>query len=100
MTETTTDAVEQNEVVITEPSRFKVVIYNDDLTPMEFVISLLMKIFKHNEEISLALTMQIHDEGKTVAGIFSFEIAEQKGMESTNISRQSGFPLIIKVEAE
>jgi len=100
MAETITETVEKTDIVTIEPGKFRVVIYNDDSTPMEFVIALLMKVFKHSQETALTLTMQIHNEGKAVAGVFTFEIAEQKGMEATNVSRQNGFPLIIKVEPE
>ena len=100
MAETITETVEKTDIVTIEPGKFRVVIYNDDSTPMEFVIALLMKVFKHSQETALTLTMQIHNEGKAVAGVFTFEIDEQKGMEATNVSRQNGFPLIIKVEPE
>lgn len=100
MPETVTKTEESVDVVSQEPGLFKVVLYNDDVTPMEFVIALLMKVFRHNEESAVELTMRIHNEGKAVAGIYRFEIAEQKGMEGTGIARQSGYPLVIKVEAE
>lgn len=100
MAETITDTIEKTDVVIKEPGKFKVVIHNDDVTPMEFVIALLMRIFKHSQEAAMELTMLIHNEGKAIAGVFTFEVAEQKGMEATNVSRQNKFPLLIKVEAE
>lgn len=83
-----------------EPKMYKVVFYNDDVTPMEFVIALLMKVFKHSDAVALDITMKVHNEGKAVAGVYQYEIAEQKGMESTGIARKSGYPLIIKIEAE
>jgi ATP-dependent Clp protease adaptor protein ClpS len=100
MADSITETMEKTEIVAIEPGRFRVVILNDDTTPMEFVIALLMKIFKHDQETSMALTMQIHNDGKAIAGVFTFEIAEQKSAEAVSVSRQSGFPLIIKIEAE
>ena len=44
--------------------------------------------------------MKVHNDGTGVAGVYSYEVAEQKGVESTNMARQHGFPLVIKVEAE
>jgi ATP-dependent Clp protease adaptor protein ClpS len=44
--------------------------------------------------------MKVHNEGSAVAGIYSYEVAEQKGIEGTNLARQNGYPLVIKVEAE
>jgi ATP-dependent Clp protease adaptor protein ClpS len=85
---------------IKEPGLFKVIFLNDDVTPMEFVVSLLIEIFKHSEETAHAITMKIHDEGSGVVGIFSFEIAEQKSIEATNLSRDNGFPLRVKIEEE
>jgi ATP-dependent Clp protease adaptor protein ClpS len=100
MGETITKVKESIDTVILEPGKFKVVLYNDNSTPMEFVIAMLMKVFRHSEEASVNLTMKVHNEGKAVAGIYSYEIAEQKGLEGTDMARKNGFPLVIKVEAE
>ena len=85
---------------IEEPKRWKVIFLNDDHTPMEFVISVLTEIFKHTQETAKALTMQIHTEGSGIAGVYSFEIAEVKAVETTNLARSNGFPLQIKMEEE
>jgi ATP-dependent Clp protease adaptor protein ClpS len=83
-----------------EPGKFKVVVLNDDYTPMEFVIAMLMSIFRHPDDVAVALTMKIHNEGSAVAGIYTYEIAEQRGIDATNLARDHGYPLTIKVEAE
>jgi ATP-dependent Clp protease adaptor protein ClpS len=83
-----------------EPSRFKVVFLNDDHTPMEFVVMLLVKLFKHSEETAHALTMKIHEEGSGVVGVYSYEIAEEKAIETISVCRDNGFPLRIKLEEE
>jgi ATP-dependent Clp protease adaptor protein ClpS len=85
---------------IKEPGKFKVIVCNDDVTPVEFVVSMLMHVFKHDEKSALELTLKIHNNGSAVAGVFSFEVAEQKGVDATNMARANGFPLIIKVEPE
>ena len=85
---------------IEEPKRWKVVFLNDDHTPMDFVIGVLTEIFKHTQETAKALTMQIHTEGSGIAGVYSFEIAEVKAVEATNLARSNGFPLQIKMEEE
>lgn len=82
------------------PSLYKVVIQNDDHTPIDFVIALLMHVFKHTEERAKEITLQVHNEGAGVAGIYPYEIAEQKGVESTMLARQNGWPLVIRVEEE
>jgi ATP-dependent Clp protease adaptor protein ClpS len=85
---------------VKEPSKYKVIVCNDDQTSMEFVVSMLMAVFKHNEKSALTLTVQIHNKGSAVAGIYGFEIAEQKAVDATNLARAHTYPLIIKVEPE
>jgi ATP-dependent Clp protease adaptor protein ClpS len=100
MADAITKVREVTDTTIVEPGKYKVVLYNDDKTPMDFVIALLMKIFRHSEAIAYDITMKVHNDGTGVAGVYSYEVAEQKGVESTNMARQHGFPLVIKVEAE
>lgn len=83
-----------------EPSRYKVVFLNDDYTPMDFVVSLLIKIFKHSDETAHTITMMVHENGSAVVGVYSYEIAEQKALEATSLSRDNGFPLNIKIEED
>ncbi len=85
---------------IQEPKRYKVLFLNDDQTPMEFVIELLVKVLHHSESVARDLTLEIHNSGSAVVGVYSFEIAEQKGLECTQLSRENGFPLQITVEEE
>ena len=70
------------------------------MTPIEFVISMLIAVFRHNEKSALELTLSIHNSGSAVAGTFTFEVAEQKALDATNLARAHGYPLIIKVEPE
>lgn len=91
---------EKIKVTVSEPKNWKVIFLNDDTTPMEFVISLLTDIFKHTEDTAKDVTMQVHETGSGIAGVYSFEIAEAKAVESTNLSRVNGFPLQIKLEEE
>jgi ATP-dependent Clp protease adaptor protein ClpS len=85
---------------IKEPGKFKVIVCNDDVTTIEFVIAMLISIFKYDEKRAFDLTIAIHQKGSAVAGIYSFEIAEQKALDATNMARHNGFPLITKVEPE
>lgn len=85
---------------IKEPSKYKVVLFNDDYTPVEFVVALLMSVFKHSESSAKQITMRIHNEGSGIAGIYTYEIAEQKQMEAQIISRNNNHPLQIKVVEE
>ena len=83
-----------------EPLRYKVVLLNDDQTPVEWVIKVLVDIFKHTNDTAEKITLTIHNEGSGVAGIYTYEIAEQKVIEATTESRNHGFPLQIKLEEE
>jgi len=85
---------------LTEPSKYKVIFFNDDSTPMEWVIQMLTGIFRHSQETAEKLMLQIHEEGSSTVGIYTYEVAEQKAVEATTASREQGFPLQIKVEEE
>jgi ATP-dependent Clp protease adaptor protein ClpS len=85
---------------IVEPKKWKVIFLNDNHTPMEFVVTVLVEIYKHTVEIAQEITLQIHETGSGVAGTYTFEIAEIKAVETTNLARAQGFPLQIKLEEE
>lgn len=85
---------------ISEPKRWKVVFLNDDSTPIDFVVGLLTETFKHTQETAKKITLEIHNEGSAIAGVYSFEIAEAKAVEATQLARGNGFPLQIKMEEE
>lgn len=91
---------EKIKIRVTEPKTWKVILLNDDTTPMEFVISLLVEIFKHTPDTAQTITVQIHETGSGVAGTYSFEIAEAKAVEATTLARANGYPLQIKLEEE
>jgi len=85
---------------IEEPGRFNVIFVNDNLTPMEFVSEVLVLIFRHTEETARDLTMVIHEKGSAIVGNYTFEVAEQKGVETTKLARENSFPLQVLVEKE
>ncbi len=98
----TTEAKIEEKVTVSlqPPKLWKVVFLNDDQTPMELVIELLTKIFRHTETSAKEVTLEIHETGSGIAGIYPYEIAEQKGIEATGVARQNGSPLRIQVEQE
>jgi ATP-dependent Clp protease adaptor protein ClpS len=81
-----------------EPLMYKVIYINDSVTTMEFVVESLIAVFNHSPEEAEAVTMKIHEEGSGVAAILPYEMAEQKGVEVTQLARNNGFPLQIKLE--
>lgn len=98
----TTDVVidEKIKISISEPKRWKVILLNDDTTPMEFVIAILIDVFKHTQNSAQDIMLQVHETGSGVAGLYSFEIAEAKAVEATNQARTNSYPLQIKLEEE
>ena len=102
MTETVNDVKIDEKIThkIGLPPNYKVIVLNDDTTPMDWVISILVEVFKHSEETAKKLTLTIHTEGSAVAGIYTFEAAEQKSIEAVNLSREHGFPLSFRLEQE
>ena len=97
-----TDVVIDEKIKIraTEPKRWKVILLNDDSTPMEFVVAILIDIFKHTHDSAKDVMLQVHETGSGVAGLYSFEIAEAKAVEATNHARQGGHPLQVILEEE
>jgi ATP-dependent Clp protease adaptor protein ClpS len=83
-----------------EPKKYKIIFLNDDTTPMDFVIEVLLKIFKHTNDSAMRITMQVHEEGSGVVGVYSHEVAEMKATETVTLSRNHGFHLQIKLEEE
>jgi ATP-dependent Clp protease adaptor protein ClpS len=84
----------------TEPKKFNVIMFNDDITPIDWVIGILKQIYKHTDSSAEQITLTIHTEGKAVVGTYFYEIAEQKATETINASRNHGFPLQVKIEQE
>jgi len=78
---------------VKEPPRFVVLLHNDDYTTMEFVVEVLKRFFSKSEEQAVKLTLDIHQKGKAIAGIYTPEIAEAKAMQVIESARSRGFPL-------
>lgn len=83
-----------------EPKHYNVIIFNDDFTTMDFVIEVLTKIFGKSFEDAKALMLAIHNEGKAVAGTYSYDIAISKASLATKLARDNDFPLKLEVEEE
>lgn len=99
-TEVQIDQIRKNKKLPKEPGKFCVIFHNDDMTPMEFVAQLLETVFHHDMNQARDLTIKVHNEGRAVVGVYNYEVAEQKSMESVAIARNNGFPLAVSVEPE
>ena len=72
--------------------------YNDDFTPMDFVVYILINIFKKKHEDAVNIMMKVHKEGSAVVGIYSYDIAVTKVEKADSLARGEGFPFKIKVQ--
>ena len=82
------------------PRKFKVVLLNDDVTSMDFVVSVLVEIFHHTAQSAVAVMLKIHNEGSGVAGIYNKEIAQTKQNQTLKAAAAAGYPLKAVVEEE
>ncbi len=82
-----------DETALKKPSRYAVLLLNDDYTTMEFVLEVLTQIFHLDESAAHTVMMKVHQEGKGVAGVYSYEIAETKAAQVHEWARKKGFPL-------
>lgn len=80
------------------PSLYKVVVLNDDFTPMDFVIQIFEEIFGKSQAEAYRLTMDIHEKGRGIGGVYSKEVAEQKSYECNHVSRANKHPLKSVIE--
>jgi ATP-dependent Clp protease adaptor protein ClpS len=85
---------------VERPKRFKVLLYNDNYTPMEFVVALLEKVFAKGPAEATALMLEIHRSGLGVAGVYVLEIAETKVATVHRMAEERGYPLRAGVESE
>jgi len=82
------------------PKMYKVLMHNDDITPMDFVVSLLSIIFGHNEHNAYTLMMKIHTEGLAVCGIYTYEVAQTRTLQAKALAKNHAWPLNITIEVE
>ncbi len=83
-----------------EPRRYKVVLLNDDYTPMDFVVSVLKYFFHLSEEVAVGIMLQVHQQGRGVCGVFTRDIAETKVALVNDFARMNEHPLLCSMEPE
>jgi len=83
---------------VKEPSMYRVLLHNDDYTTMEFVVYILMVVFRKPMEEARQIMLNVHRRGVGVCGVFIFEIAETKVETVNRIARQNGYPLKCTME--
>ena len=91
-------AVEEVRPSIKEPPLYRVVLINDDFTPMEFVVNILECIFGMERTRATQVMLEVHTKGKGICGVYNFEIAETKVAQVMGIAQQHQHPLLCTME--
>ena len=91
-------AVQEARPKLKKPPLFKVLLLNDDFTPMDFVIEILVDFFSMSEEEATQVMLRVHTQGKGVCGLFSKDVAETKVEIVNNYSREHQHPLMCAME--
>ena len=83
-----------------KPSMYKVLMLNDDYTPMEFVVDVLQHIFQKNREEATQIMLHVHQKGVGVCGVYTYEVAETKVTQTVDYARKNQHPLQCTLEKE
>lgn len=89
---------ERQRTRLREPQRYKVIFHNDDFTTMDFVVMVLAVVFHKTEADAERIMLDVHRQGRGVAGIYTYDIAVTKAHKATQMARAEGFPLRLTVE--
>lgn len=95
-----TGLVTKTRVKTKKPSLYRVVILNDDYTPMEFVVFILERFFNKNSEDAYQIMLHVHNHGVGVCGVFTYEVAETKVAQVRDMARRNEHPLRCDLERE
>ena len=91
-------AVQEEKPKLKRPPLYRVVLINDDYTPMEFVVEVLETVFGMERSKATRVMLEVHTKGKGICGTYSFEIAETKVAQVTSIAQQQQHPLLCTME--
>jgi len=94
----TTGVAVQSRVRVKKPSLYKVIMLNDDYTPMEFVIMVLERFFNKNQEQATQIMLHVHQKGVGVCGVFTYEVAETKVTQVMDMAKEHQHPLQCTLE--
>ena len=90
--------VEEERPKLKKPPLYRVVLVNDDYTPMEFVVEILQSVFGMERTTATRVMLEVHTKGKGVCGVYTYEIAETKVAQVTSIAQQQQHPLLCTME--
>jgi ATP-dependent Clp protease adaptor protein ClpS len=91
-------AVEEARPKLKRPPLYRVILINDDYTPMEFVVEVLETVFGMERSRATRVMLEVHTKGKGICGVYSYEIAETKVAQVTKIAQQQQHPLLCTME--
>lgn len=91
-------ALEEARPRVKRPPLYRVILLNDDYTPMEFVVRVLQKVFGLDRTTATRIMLEVHTKGKGVCGVYTFEIAETKVAQVTGLAQQHQHPLLCTME--
>ncbi len=91
---------EKVEIKIKKPSNYRVIIHNDDYTSMEFVVQVLVGVFKKQVVEATKIMFDVHKKGSGIAGTYSYDMGITKIAQAIDMSEESGFPLKLTLEEE
>ena len=95
-----TNVRDRTNIELRPPRRYKVIIYNDDFTTMDFVVHVLVSVFFKSTEEAEALMLDVHRRGSATVGIYSYDVAKSKVRKATMMARQENFPLRLECKPE
>ena len=88
----------ESALALAEPTKYKVLLHNDDYSTMDFVVDILVNVFRKNIIQAEEIMITIHKLGRAVCGIYTFEIAETKVYQVKELAKSNGFPLLATME--
>jgi len=89
-----------SELELAPPKQYRVILHNDDVTTMDFVVEILKTVFHKTHDEAEAIMWAVHETGRAVCGVYTYEIAETKVEQVRRAARQHGFPLLATMEEE
>lgn len=90
--------VEESRPRLKRPPLYRVILLNDDYTPMEFVVQVLQRVFSLDRNTATRIMLEVHTKGKGVCGVYTYEIAETKVAQVTGMAQQHQHPLLCTME--
>lgn len=91
-------ALKEREIYkLKEPNHYAIIMYNDDFTPMDFVVSVLIQVFRKSEQDAVALMMQVHKGGEAIVGKYTYDIAASKRARVMAIAKEAGYPFRVEM---